>query len=110
MTLSTVVTLTEGNFSSEVLQSSAPVLVYFWAEWCGRCKTIEPVLEELADQYADRVKIGKINIDDQSSLATEYGVRAVPTLLLLRQGQVADQIVGLRPKHDIVEIFDNVMV
>jgi thioredoxin 1 len=110
MTFATVVTLTKGNFSSEALQSSSPVLVYFWAEWCGPCKTIAPVLDELADEYEDRVKIGKINIDEQPALATEYGIRAVPTLLLFRQGQVADQIVGLRPKHDIVEIFDQVMV
>jgi thioredoxin 1 len=106
MTTSPVLTLTEANFSSEVLQSTAPVLILFWAEWCGPCKTIVPVLDELADQYDDRVKIGRINIDEQPALATEYGVRAVPTLVLLRRGQVADQIVGLRSKRDLEESFD----
>jgi thioredoxin 1 len=106
MTSSITLTLTKGNFSSEVLQSSAPVLVCFWAEWCGHCKTIAPVLGELVDQYEDRVKFGKINIDEQPALAAEYGVRSVPTLLLLRQGQVANQIVGLRSKRDIEDSFD----
>lgn len=106
MTSSTVLTLTEANFSSEVLQSAAPVLVLFWAGWCGACKTIAPVLDELADQYDDRVKIGRINIDEQPALTAEYGVRAVPTLVLLRRGQVADQIVGLRSKRDLEDSFD----
>ncbi|MBI3417239.1 MAG: thioredoxin [Verrucomicrobia bacterium] len=109
MTLSIVVTLTEDNFSTEVLQSSAPVLVYFWAEWCGPCKTIAPALEELADQYEERVKIAKVNIDEQPALAAEYGVRAIPTLLLLRRGQVADQFVGPRSRFDLAECFEQVV-
>lgn len=109
MTSSTVLTLTLGNFSSEVLQSSAPVLVHFWAEWCGPCKKIAPVLDELADQYEDRVKIGKVNIDEQPALAAEYDIRAVPTTLLLCQGQVADQIIGPLSKRDIEDSFDQVM-
>jgi thioredoxin 1 len=109
MASSTVVTLTDWNFSSEVLQSSAPVLVYFWAEWCGRCKTIAPILDELADQYEDRVKIGRINIEEQPALAAEYDIRAIPTLLLLCQGQVADQIVAPRCKRDLEDSFDHVV-
>jgi thioredoxin 1 len=96
-----IVTLTKENFAAEVVQSSAPVLVDFWAEWCGPCKMIGPILDELAEEYSGRIKIGKVNIDQQQELATEYGVRAIPTLLLFHQGQVADQMVGLRSKRDL---------
>ena len=105
-----MVTLTKENFDQEVLQSYLPVLVDFWAEWCGPCKMIAPILEELADEYQGRVKIGKVNIDDHQSLATEYGIRAIPTLLLFHEGQVAEQIVGLRSKRDLKASFDKVAV
>ena len=105
-----IVTLTQENFAQEVLQSTTPVLVDFWAEWCGPCKMIAPILNELADEYAGRVKIGKVNIDEDQQLATEYGIRAIPTLLLFHQGQVADQIVGLRSKRDLKASFDRVAV
>ena len=105
-----MVTLTTENFAQEVLQSITPVLVDFWAEWCGPCKMIAPVLDELAEEYQGRVKIGKVNIDDHQSLATEYGVRAIPTLLLFHEGQVAEQIVGLRSKRDLKASFDKVAV
>jgi thioredoxin 1 len=103
-----IINLTQENFTTEVLQSSTPVLVDFWAEWCGPCKMIAPVLDELADEYDGRVKIAKVNIDDQQGLAAEYGVRAIPTLLLFHQGQVADQIIGLRSKRDLKASFDRV--
>src|SRR2546423_7125404 len=105
-----IVSLTPENFSTEVLQASTPVLVDFWAEWCGPCKMIAPVLDELAEEYQGRVKIGKVNIDEQQALAAEYGIRAIPTLLLFHQGQVADQIVGLRNKRDLKASFDRVAV
>src|ERR1700679_2295869 len=100
--------LDEKNFESEVLKSVTPVLVDFWAEWCGPCKMIAPILDELSDEYAGKVSIGKVNIDDQQNLATEYGVRAIPTLLLFQHGQVAEQIVGLRSKRDLKASFDKV--
>jgi thioredoxin 1 len=103
-----IVTLTRENFAKEVLQSATPVLVDFWAEWCGPCKMIAPILDELAEEYDRRVKIGKVNIDDQQTLAAEYSVRAIPTLLLFNQGQVADQIVGLRSKRELKASFDRV--
>ena len=103
-----ILTLTQQNFVADVIQSPTPVLVDFWAEWCGPCKMIAPILDELADEYDGRVKIGKVNIDDQQTLAAEYGVRAIPTLLLFAKGQVADQIVGLRSKRDLKASFDRV--
>jgi thioredoxin 1 len=103
-----IVTLTQENFANEVLQSTTPVLVDFWAEWCGPCKAIAPILGELSDEYEGRVKIGKVNIDEQQTLAAEYGIRAIPTLLLFDKGQVADQIVGLRSKRDLKASFDRV--
>src|SRR5437867_10843152 len=105
-----ILNLTQENFAEQVLQSYTPVLVDFWAEWCGPCKMIAPILDELADEYQGRVKIGKLNIDDHQSLATEYGIRAIPTLLLFHEGQVAEQIVGLRSKRDLKASFEKVSV
>jgi thioredoxin 1 len=103
-----IVTLTAENFDQEVLKSGTPVLVDFWAEWCGPCKMVAPILDELAAEYDGKVKIGKVNIDDHQSLASEYGIRAIPTLLLFKAGQVADQIVGLRSKRDFKAKLDRV--
>jgi thioredoxin len=103
-----IVTLTPENFDKEVLQSSTPVLVDFWAEWCGPCKMIAPIIDELAADYAGRIKIGKVNIDEHQMLASQYNVRAIPTLLLFKDGQVADQMVGLRSKRDLAASFDRV--
>lgn len=103
-----IVNLTQENFAAQVLQSQSPVLVDFWAEWCGPCKMIAPVLDELADEYDGRARIGKVNIDEQQGLAAEYGVRAIPTLLLFHKGQVADQIVGARSKRDLKASLDRV--
>jgi len=108
MAATNIVTLTQENFKAEVLNSPKPVLVDFWAEWCGPCKMIAPILDELAGEYDGRVKIGKVNIDDYQALAAEYDVRAVPTLLLFHQGQVTDQIVGLHSKRDLQARFDRV--
>jgi thioredoxin len=103
-----IVTLTQDNFAQQVLQSPAPVLVDFWAEWCGPCKMISPLLDELADEYDGKVKIGKVNVDEQQSLAAEYGVRAIPTLLVFHHGQVAEQMVGARSKRDFKASLDRV--
>ena len=101
-----IITLTQENFSEEVLKSPTPVLVDFWGEWCPPCRALSPILDELADEYEGRVKIGKVNIDNQQALATEYGIRAVPTMLLFHQGQVTDQIIGLKSKRDLKASFD----
>ena len=101
-----IVTLTQENFAQQVLQSPAPVLVDFWAEWCGPCKMIAPLLDELADEYDGKVKIGKVNIDEHQNLAAQYGVRAIPTLLVFHKGQVTDQMVGARSKRDLKASLD----
>ena len=100
--------VSDSSFENDVLKSGKPVLVDFWAEWCGPCKMVAPILDELASEYEGKVKIGKVNIDDHQDLATEYGIRAIPTLLLFKDGQVADQIVGLRSKRDFKSKLDRV--
>jgi thioredoxin 1 len=108
MATSNIATLTQETFATEVLQSPTPVLVDFWAEWCGPCKMIAPVLSELADEYAGRVKIGKVNIDDHQELAAQYGVRAIPTLLVFQKGEVVEQLVGARSKRDLKASLERV--
>lgn len=93
------ITLTEDNFQAEVLDSSQPVLVDFWAAWCGPCRMITPIVEELATDFAGRAKIAKLNIDDYSNIASRYHINAVPTLLLFQSGQVVDEVVGVVPKR-----------
>jgi thioredoxin 1 len=110
MAAASIITLTQENFAEEVLKSSTPVLVDFWGERCPPCLALAPILDELADQYQGRVKIGKVKIDDQQALADEYRVRVVPTMLLFKQGQVADQITGLKSKRDIKASFDRLVV
>jgi len=110
MSAPNIVTLTESNFPEEVLKSAIPVLVDFWAEWCGPCKAVAPILDELASEYNGKIKIGKVDIDQCQNLAAEYGVRAIPTLLVFKGGQVADQIVGLRSKRDFKLKLDLVAV
>ena len=104
-----IVTLTQDNFETEALKSATPVLVDFWAEWCGPCKMIAPVLDELATEFQGKVKIGKVNIDEHQSLAAQYGIRAIPTLLLINKGQVAEQLVGAKSKRDLKASLDRVV-
>jgi thioredoxin 1 len=105
-----IITLNQDNFEKNVLKSQTPVLVDFWAEWCGPCKMISPILDELAEEYSGRVNIGKVNVDDNQGLAAQYGVRAIPTLLIFQNGQVADQILGLKSKRDLKASLDKVAV
>jgi thioredoxin 1 len=95
--------LTKSNFKSEVVDSPLPAIVDFWATWCMPCRMIMPVIEELATEYAGKVKIGKINVDNENELAGQFGVMSIPTLLLFKGGKVVDTIVGAVPKEHIVE-------
>ena len=97
------------EFKSEVVESDTPVLVDFWAEWCGPCKVIAPVVEELAKDYKGKIKFGKVNVDDHNMVASEYGVRSIPTLLIFKNGAVVNQIVGAVPKEKITAILDTVI-
>jgi thioredoxin 1 len=108
MAAQNIVNLTKDNFSKEVLQSPTPVLVDFWAQWCSPCRALSPILDELAEEYDGRIKIGKVDTEQQQELAVEYGIRGIPTMLLFSQGQVVDQIVGLKSKRDIKSSFERV--
>ena len=97
------VAVTDSNFDSEVLQSDKPVIVDFWAEWCGPCKQLSPVIDELAEDLGDSVKVVKVNIDEAPEAPTKYGVRGVPTLMIFKEGQVVDTRVGGMPKSQLAE-------
>ena len=101
-----IVTLTTANFDQEVTKSARPVLVDFWAEWCGPCKMVAPILDELAAEYDGKVTIGKVNIDDHQNLAVQFHITSIPTLLFFKNGQVVDQVVGLKSKKDFKTKLD----
>ena len=93
-----LVTITDANFDGEVLKSSQPVLIDFWATWCGPCRAIAPTIEELAKEFQGKAKVGKLDVDENTRVATQYNIRSIPTLLFIKNGQVVDQIVGSIPK------------
>ena len=97
---------TDENFEAEVLNSDKPVLVDFWAEWCGPCRMIGPVVEEMAGEYEGKAKIGKVNVDLNSAISVKYGIRSIPALLIFKDGQVVDQIVGAVPKTHLTKQLD----
>ena len=101
-----VIEFTDKNFESEVLQSGTPVVVDFWAEWCGPCKAIAPVIDELSEEYLDKVKFGKVNVDFNQQTAMKYGIRSIPSLLFFNNGSVINQIIGSVPKDNIVRILE----
>ena len=104
-----LIEFTDDNFDTEVLKSNLPVLVDFWAEWCGPCKMIAPIVEEIAGDYAGKVNVGKVNVDFNNQVAMQYGIRGIPALLVFKGGAVANQIVGAVPKNNITQILDEVI-
>ncbi|MGD8395553.1 MAG: thioredoxin [Candidatus Eiseniibacteriota bacterium] len=103
--------ITDTNFENDVLQSNAPVLIDFWAEWCGPCKMISPIVEEVASEYTGRVKVGKVNVDHSPQVASKYGIRSIPTLLLFKDGEEKHRLVGAVPnvKAEISKMVDSVL-
>jgi thioredoxin 1 len=101
-----VAEINDDNFSSEVLESSEPVLVDFWAPWCGPCRQLAPIVEELAAENAGAVKVTKVNVDEAGKTAQEYGISSIPTLLLFKNGEVQQRIVGVKPKLQLQELLD----
>jgi thioredoxin 1 len=101
--------VTDQNFNEEVIESSRPVLVDFWAEWCGPCKMIAPSLEELADDYKDSIDVAKLNVDENPNIASDFSIRSIPTLLIFKDGSPVSQIVGAVPKSTIKSKIDEIL-
>ena len=109
MAAPTMVTLTKSNFPNEVLQSPTPVLVDFWATWCGPCQVMGPVLDAIAGEYAGKVKVLKLNVDENQETPPKYGIRGIPTLILFNKGEVVDKIVGAQPKGNVDNLLKKVV-
>lgn len=103
------ISITDESFHAEVVESSLPVLVDFWAVWCGPCRMVAPIVDELADEYEGRVKVGKVDVDSEQKIAADYGIRSIPTLLIFKNGELAEQVVGAVPKKQLVEKLEAVL-
>ncbi|MBD1912452.1 MULTISPECIES: thioredoxin [unclassified Leptolyngbya] len=104
--MSSALSVTDSSFKQEVLESEVPVLVDFWAPWCGPCRMVAPVVDEIADQYAGQVKVVKVNTDENPSVANQYGIRSIPTLMIFKGGQRVDMVVGAVPKTTLASTLE----
>jgi thioredoxin 1 len=100
-----IVVLTGGNFEQEVINSALPVIVDFWASWCGPCRAVAPVMEELAAEFDGIIKVGKLNVDEQGELSSRFRIMSIPTIILFKNGQIAEKIIGARPKEEFSRII-----
>ena len=107
--MSAEVTLTAENFKKEVRESKIPVLVDFWAEWCMPCKMIGPSISQIAETYKDKIKVGKLNVDNEAEIASQYGIISIPTLIIFKDGQAIRQKVGAMPRHEIEKLFSDLI-
>ena len=103
--MSKSIVITGENFESEVLQSQVPVLLDFWAAWCGPCKMIGPVIDQLAEEYSGRLKVGKVNVDEEGELSRRHSIRSIPTMVLYKDGEIINQVSGALPQKDIEALF-----
>ncbi len=104
-----VITLTKENFEQEVLKAEQPVLVDFWASWCGPCRMVSPLIDQLAEEYAGRAKVGKVNVDEQGALAVDYNVMTIPTIIIFKNGEMIEQISGAYPKAHFEEMLNKAL-
>ncbi len=109
MATGNVVSVTDAEFETSVLQNSKPAMIDFWAEWCQPCKMLAPTVEELADEYQDKLMVAKLNVDDNPQTATKYNIRGIPTLLFFKDGQIVQQLVGVKSKAEIKKIIDETL-
>lgn len=107
--MSKAIVLNDQNFENEVLNSNTPVLVDFWAEWCGPCRALAPVIEEIAEDYDGKIKVGKLNVDENPGAPSAYEIRSIPTLIVFKDGAIVDRVVGALPKNQITDLIDTAL-
>ena len=107
--MSVSILLTDENFEGEVTSSNVPVLVDFWAEWCGPCRKVGPIIEEIAEEYSGKLKVGKLNVDENQISTYSYGIRSIPTLIVFKDGKPVDKIIGAFPKRHIIGVIEGAL-
>lgn len=109
MASESIIELNDSEFEAEVLKSEKPVLVDFWAPWCGPCKALAPVIDEISNDYSEKIKVGKVNVDDNPETSMKFGIRSIPTLIVFKDGEVFEQVVGAVPKSEIEKVLEKAL-